>query len=146
MPTKKTTPGFSDFEREAMKNRAKELAAEAKAKKNRAVGEKAALDAIAEMTGSDKEIAKKIHDIMHEHAPNLLPKTWYGMPAYANKEGKVICFFQAAKKFESRYATFGFQDSAKLDDGNLWPTTFAITKMTATEEKKIVELVKQAIS
>lgn len=145
MPTKKATPGFSDFERDAMKNRAKELAAEEKAKKNRAAGEKAVLDAIAEMTGSDKEIAEKIHAIMQKHAPELWPKTWYGMPAYANKDGKVICFFQAAKKFESRYATFGFQDSAKLDEGNMWPTTFALTKITAREEAKIIEMVKQAI-
>lgn len=143
---KKTTPGFSDFEREAMKNRAKELAAEEKAKKNRAVGEKAVLDAIAQMTGSDKEIAEKIHAIMQKHAPNLWPKTWYGMPAYANKDGKVICFFQSGQKYESRYSSFGFQDKANIDYGNMWATTFAIIKLTSKEEAKIIELVKQAIS
>ena len=136
--------GFSDQERDAMKTRAKELAAEQRANRKKADGEKEVLAAIAAMTGSDKSTAQQIHELVTETAPDLWPKTWYGMPAYA-KEGKVICFFQAAKKFETRYATFGFSDAAKLDDGNMWPASFALMKLTATEEKRIVELVKKAV-
>jgi uncharacterized protein YdhG (YjbR/CyaY superfamily) len=136
--------GFSDQEREAMKTRAKELAAEQRANRKKADGEKDALAAIAAMTGSDKSTAQRIHELVTETAPDLWPKTWYGMPAYA-RDGKVVCFFQAAKRFETRYATFGFSDAAKLDDGDMWPASFALLKLTATEEKKIVELVKKAV-
>ena len=142
--TSKNT-GFSDQEREAMKARAKELAAERRANRKQADGERDVVEAIAAMTGSDKSMAQRIHGLVTETAPELWPKTWYGMPAYA-RDGKVICFFQAAQKFKARYATFGFNDSAKLDDGNMWPASFALIKLTAAEEKKIVELVKKAVS
>jgi uncharacterized protein YdhG (YjbR/CyaY superfamily) len=142
--TSKNT-GFSDHEREAMKTRAKELAAEQRANRKKADGEKDVMEAIAAMTGADKSMARRIHELVTESAPDLWPKTWYGMPAYA-KDGKVICFFQAAKKFEARYATFGFNDAAKLDDGNMWPASFALIKLTAAEERKIVELVRKAVS
>jgi uncharacterized protein YdhG (YjbR/CyaY superfamily) len=142
--TSKNT-GFSDQEREAMKARAKELAAERRANRKKADGERDVVEAIAAMTGSDKSMAQRIHGLVTETAPELWPKTWYGMPAYA-RDGKVICFFQAAQKFKARYATFGFNDSAKLDDGNMWPASFALIKLTAAEEKKIVELVKKAVS
>jgi len=137
--------GFSKEEQLAMKNRAKELLAESKAGKKREAVEKILLDAIAEMKGADKEIATKLHEIMSKHAPELWPKTWYGFPAYT-KNDKVVCFFQFAGKFDSRYGTLGFNDTAKLDQGNMWPTAFAITKIGAEEEKKIIELVKKAIS
>jgi uncharacterized protein YdhG (YjbR/CyaY superfamily) len=101
---------------------------------------------IAEMKGSDKTMAKRIHAIVTASAPTLSPKTWYGMPAYANKDGKVVCFFQSAQKFEARYATFGFSDSANLDKGSMWPTSFALKQLTAADEKKIGELVKKAVS
>ena len=114
--------------------------------KNRAEGEKAIMAKIADMPEPDKSMAKKVHDIVSKHAPMLMPRTWYGMPAYTNDKGKVVCFFQSGAKYESRYCTFGFQDSANLDDGNMWPTTFALIKLTETEEKKIIELVKKAIS
>lgn len=136
--------GFSDQEREAMKTRAKEFAAEQRSNKKKADGEKDVMAAIAAMTGSDKSIAQRIHELVMETAPDLWPKTWYGMPAYA-KDGKVICFFQAAKKFEARYATFGFTDTAKLDDGNMWPTAFALINLTSAEEKMIIEIVKKAV-
>ena len=129
-----------------MKERAKELKAEARLSKNRAEGESAALAAIAEMPEPDRSMAKRIHEIIKDSAPALLPKTWYGMPAYANAEGKVVCFFQTGQKFGSRYATFGFQDSANLDDGAMWPTSFALTEMTDAVETKIGALVKKAIS
>jgi uncharacterized protein YdhG (YjbR/CyaY superfamily) len=135
---------FTDQEREAMKTRAKELAAENRANKKKADGEKDVMDAIAAMTGNDKSMAERIHSLVTETAPDLWPKTWYGMPAYA-KDGNVVCFFQSAKRFEARYATFGFSDNAKLDDGNLWPTSFALAKMTPVEEEKIRELVKKAV-
>lgn len=147
MPTKnkKKFEGFSDFEREAMKNRANELLAESKAGKNRAVGEAAALAAIKAMAEPDRSLGQKIHDIVTQTAPSLLPKTWYGMPAYANQDGKVVCFFQGAEKFKARYCTFGFNDAARLDEGNMWSTSFAIQKLTKTEEARIIELVKKAI-
>jgi uncharacterized protein YdhG (YjbR/CyaY superfamily) len=137
--------GFSDQEREAMKIRAKELAAENRASKKKADGEKDVMNAIAAMTGTDQNMARRIHELVTETAPDLWPKTWYGMPAYA-KDGNVVCFFQSAKRFEARYATFGFSDDAKLDDGNLWPTSFALMKLTAAEENVIRELVKKAVS
>jgi uncharacterized protein YdhG (YjbR/CyaY superfamily) len=109
-------------------------------------GEKEVLSKIAEMSGSDRAMAKRIHRIVTETAPDLTPRTWYGMPAYANKDGKVVCFFQDAQKFKARYATFGFNDAAKLDKDAMWPTSFALKKVTAAEEKKIAALVKKAVS
>lgn len=127
------TGTFSEFERKAMQERAKELREEAK-------------NAISEMSQNDKSIATRIHELVMSTASELFPKTWYGMPAYANKDGKVICFFQAASKYQTRYSSFGFNDAANLDEGNMWPTSFAITKLTKAEEEKIVELLKKAIS
>lgn len=135
---------FSDFELAAMKQRAKELKAEEKTANKRAQGEAALQETIAAMPESDRVIAERIHQIVTEVAPQLLPKTWYGMPAYANADGQVVCFFQAAAKFEARYASLGFNDSALLDNGNMWPTAFAITKLTAAEENVIKALVKKA--
>lgn len=144
---KKKTGLFSDFEQAAMHERAKELAAEAKATKKKADGEKILLDAVAKMPQSDKVIATKIHEIVSKVAPDLWPKTWYGMPAYtAGKDGKVVCFFQGADKFKTRYATLGFNDLAKLDEGNMWPTAFALKSLSSVEEAKISELVKKAVS
>jgi uncharacterized protein YdhG (YjbR/CyaY superfamily) len=137
--------GFTDEERAAMKERAQELKAEARMKKDRAEGERALLDKIAEMEGSDRAMAERIHAIVTANAPTLLPKTWYGMPAYA-KDGKVVCFFQSAQKFNARYATFGFNDTANLDEGAMWPTAFALRELTADAEAKIGELVKKAVS
>jgi len=125
-----------------MKERLQELKAEAR----NADGEKALLAKIAEMKGSDKAMAKRIHAVVTASAPTLSPKTWYGMPAYANKDGKVVCFFQSGQKFEARYATFGFTDSASLDRGSMWPASFALKQLTAADEKKIGELVRKAVS
>jgi uncharacterized protein YdhG (YjbR/CyaY superfamily) len=136
--------GFTDDEKAAMKERARELKAEARANKNKAEGESDLLAKIAEMQEPDRSMAKRLHEIIKANAPALSPKTWYGMPAYA-RDGKVVCFFQSAQKFGARYATFGFNDSAHLDDGNLWPTAFALKALTATEEAKIVALVKKAV-
>jgi uncharacterized protein YdhG (YjbR/CyaY superfamily) len=138
--TSSTSKGFTAEERAAMKERAKELKAEAR----KADGEQALLAKIAEMRGSDRAMATRIHAIVTATAPALTPKTWYGMPAYA-KDGKIVCFFQSAEKFEARYATFGFTDQANLDQGAMWPTSFALKEMTAAEEKKIVALVKKAV-
>ncbi len=145
-PKKETTKsaGFTDEEKAAMKERAKELKAEERASKDRAVGESAVLAAIAKMKEPDRSMAKRIHELVTAAAPSLMPKTWYGMPAYANQEGKVICFFQDAGKFNVRYATFGFQPDAKLDDGNMWAASFALVKLTAAEEAQISKLVKKA--
>jgi len=143
---KKSSEGFTAEEKAAMNARAQELKAEARASKNREEGEKAVFATIAEMKENDRSIAKRLHEIIIATDPDLMPKTWYGMPAYANKEGKVICFFQAASKFNTRYATFGFQHDANLDDGNMWPTSFALLKLTPAEEKKIIALVKKAVS
>ncbi len=142
---KNTTGTFSDFEKEAMRNRAKELKEEAKALKNRDAGLKMIMTAIDAMTGNDKEMAKKIHDIVTKAAPELMPKTWYGMPAYADKNGKAVVFFQPADKFKARYSTLGFNDSAKLDEGNMWPSSFALIKLTSEEEIRIADLVKKAV-
>ena len=142
----KTSKGFSDEEKAAMKERAKELKAEERASKDRAAGEKDLLAKIAEMPAADRAMAKRIHEIMKASAPDLAPKTWYGMPAYANKDGKIICFFTPAAKFNSRYATFGFNDDAHLDEGTMWPTSFARKELTAAEEAKIAALVKKAAS
>lgn len=135
----KKVEGFSDEEREAMKERFKELNV------NKKYGEGVLLSKIAEMPEPDRTLAKKFHAILLKNAPNLTPKTWYGMPAYANKEGKVICFFQAASKFKTRYATFGFNDTAKLDEGYMWPTSFALKKLTSAEEIIITNLIKKAV-
>jgi uncharacterized protein YdhG (YjbR/CyaY superfamily) len=146
--TNKRSKGFTDEERAAMKERAQELKAEARrgrGKKGKADGERDVLAKIAEMKGSDRAMAKRLHAIIKETAPELAPRTWYGMPAYA-KEGKVVCFFTAASKFKERYATFGFNASANLDEGNMWPTSFALKELTPAEEKKIAALVKKAVS
>jgi uncharacterized protein YdhG (YjbR/CyaY superfamily) len=128
-----------------MQERARELKAEERVNKSRAEGEKALLSKIAEMPEPDRVMAERIHAIVAESAPNLMPKTWYGMPAYANADGKVVCFFQSADKFKARYATFGFNDTAKLDEGNMWPTSFALKKLTTADEELIAELVKKAV-
>ena len=141
----KKSKGFTDEERAAMKERAQELKAEARANKNKADGESAVLAAIAAMSEPDRSMAKRLHAIVKASAPALSPKTWYGMPAYA-KDSKVICFFQSAQKFKTRYATFGFSDEANLDEGAMWPTSFALKELTAAEEARIVELVKKAVS
>jgi uncharacterized protein YdhG (YjbR/CyaY superfamily) len=137
--------GFTDEERAAMKERAAELKAEGRASKNRAEGERAALEKIAEMPEPDRSMAERIHAIITASAPALAPKTWYGMPAYA-KDGKVVCFFQGADKFKARYATLGFNDAANLDEGSMWSTAFALTGLTDVEEARIAELVKKAAS
>jgi uncharacterized protein YdhG (YjbR/CyaY superfamily) len=134
----KKSEGFTDEERAAMKERAQELKAEAR----KADGESALLAKIGEMRGSDRAIAKRLHALIKTSAPALSPKTWYGMPAYA-KDGKVLCYFQSAQKFNSRYATFSFSDKANLDEGAMWPTSFALKELTATEEAKISALVKK---
>ena len=140
----KKSKGFTDEERAAMKERAQELKAEARADKDKAEGESAVLAKIAEMPEPDRAMAKRLHEIIKASAPALSPKTWYGMPAYA-KDGKVVCFFQSAQKFKSRYATFGFSDEANLDEGAMWPTSFALKELTAAEEAKIGALVKKAV-
>lgn len=137
--------GFTAEERAAMKARARELKAEARANKTRDEGEQDVLSRIAEMPEPERAMAMRIHEIVTTTAPMLFPKTWYGMPAYA-RDGKVVCFFQSAQKFGARYATFGFTDSAKLDDGAMWPTSFALTNLTDAEAEKIAALVKKAVS
>ncbi len=141
----KTVKGFTDEEKAAMKARAQELKAEARADKDKAAGESAVLTAIAAMPEPERAMAKRLHEIIKASAPALSPKTWYGMPAYADKDGKVVCFFQSAKKFNTRYASFGFSDTANLDEGALWPTSFALKELTAAEEAKIGALVKKAV-
>jgi uncharacterized protein YdhG (YjbR/CyaY superfamily) len=141
----KKSKGFTAEERAAMKERAQELKAEARANKNRAAGESAVLAKIAEMPEPDRALAERLDAIVKDTAPTLSPKTWYGMPAYA-KEGNVVCYFTPASKFKERYATFGFNATANLDEGNMWPTSFALTKLTAAEEAKIRKLVKKAVS
>jgi uncharacterized protein YdhG (YjbR/CyaY superfamily) len=140
--TGKKSEGFTAEERAAMKERARELKAEGR----RADGEKALLDKIAEMPEPDRAMAERLHAIITASAPDLSPKTWYGMPAYANKDGQVVCFFTPASKFKERYATFGFNAAANLDDGTMWPTSFALTELTAEDEARIGELVKKAVS
>ena len=136
---------FTDEERAAMKERAQELKAEARADKDKADGESALLAKIAEMPEPDRAMATRLHAIVKASAPALTPKTWYGMPAYA-KDGKVVCFFQSAQKFNARYATFGFSDQANLDEGAMWPTAFGLTELTAVDEARIGVLVKKAVS
>jgi uncharacterized protein YdhG (YjbR/CyaY superfamily) len=137
----KKSRGFTDEERAAMKERAKEQKAEAQ----KADGERAVLAKIAEMQGPDRAMAERLHEVVKASAPDLSPKTWYGMPAYA-RDGKVVCFFQSAEKFNTRYATFSFSDKANLDEGAMWPTSFALQELTAVEEAKIGALVKRAVS
>jgi uncharacterized protein YdhG (YjbR/CyaY superfamily) len=141
----KKPKGFTPEERAAMKARAQELKAEERASKNRAEGERDLLAAIAAMKESDRAMAKRLHGIVTASAPDLWPKTWYGMPAYA-KDGKIVCFFKSAEKFKSRYATVGFEEAANLDEGVMWPTSFALTELTAAGEKEIGALVKKAVS
>jgi uncharacterized protein YdhG (YjbR/CyaY superfamily) len=143
---KKGSAKFSDFEREAMKERAQELKAEARrsARSGKSDGESALLEKIAEMKGPDKTMATRLHALIKATAPDLSPKTWYGMPAYA-RDGKVVCFFQSAQKFKARYATLGFSDEAKLDDGAMWPTSFALKELTSSEEAMIGVLLKRAM-
>jgi uncharacterized protein YdhG (YjbR/CyaY superfamily) len=138
----KKSKGFTAEERAAMKERAKEQKAEAQ----KADGESAVLAKIAEMQASDRAMAERLHEIVKAGAPDLSPKTWYGMPAYADKDGKVVCHFQSAEKFNTRYATLGFSDKANLDEGAMWPTSFALKELSAAEEARIGELVKKAVS
>ena len=135
------TATFTADERAAMRERAREL----KAAKNKEEGEKELLAKVAEMPKADRDMAERLHAIVTASAPDLAPKTWYGMPAYAGEDGKVVCFFKAASKFKERYATFGFNDSATLDDGAMWPVVFALRELTAADEKKIAALVKKAV-
>jgi uncharacterized protein YdhG (YjbR/CyaY superfamily) len=136
----KKSEGFTAEERAAMRERAKELKTEAQ----KADGERAVLAKIAEMPETDRAMAERLHEIVKASAPELSPKTWYGMPAYANKDGKVVCFFQSAEKFNARYATFGFSDKANLDEGAMWPTSFALKELGAAAEARIGALVKRA--
>jgi uncharacterized protein YdhG (YjbR/CyaY superfamily) len=141
----KKPKGFTDEERAAMKARAQELKAEARANKNKAEGKSDVLATIAAMPEPDRAMAKRLHEIIKASTPALSPKTWYGMPAYA-RDGKVVCFFQSAQKFKTRYASLGFSDAANLDEGALWPVAFALKELTAAEEARIVALVKKAVS
>ena len=136
----KTYDGFTDEERGAMKDRAKEL------KAGKADGESEVLAKIAEMPEADRVLGERLHAVVRASAPDLTPRLWYGQPAYADKAGKVVCFFQPAQKFKTRYATFGFSDLANLDDGAMWPTAFALTELTAADEKRIGAFVKKAVS
>jgi uncharacterized protein YdhG (YjbR/CyaY superfamily) len=136
---------FSADERAAMRERAKEQKAEARRGADREAGERDVLAKIAEMPTSDRAMAERLHALITANAPHLAPKTWYGMPAYA-RDGKIVCFFKAADKFDSRYATFGFEEAANLDDGPMWPTSFALLELTAADEARLVELVKKAAS
>ena len=149
MPTKNAktgSEGFSAAERAAMRKRADELRAEGKQGAKKADGLQQALDSIASMAPEDRAIAERVHATVTATAPDLLPKTWYGMPSYANADGKVVLFFQNSGKFNYRYCTLGFQDTANLDDGDIWPVSYAITAWSPAVEKKVVELVKAAVS
>ena len=137
--------GFTDEERAAMKERAKELKAETRANKNKMEGESDVLARIAELPEPERAMAKRLHEIIIASVPVLSPKTWYGMPAYA-RDGKIVCFFQSAQKFNTRYATLGFSDTAILDEGTMWPTSFALTELTEASEARIIALVKKAVS
>ena len=145
--TKKSgSDGFSEAERAAMKERAKELKAQGRGGQKKADNERGVLDAIAEMPDADRSLAERIHALVTANAPDLLSKTWYGMPAYANEDGKVVCFFKAAAKFEGRYAVLGFEDAATLDEGPMWPVVFAIVEWTPAVEEKVAALVKAAVA
>jgi uncharacterized protein YdhG (YjbR/CyaY superfamily) len=143
--TRKASKGFTDEERAAMKERAQELKEEARTSKDRAAGEKAVLAKLAEMPEPDRAMGERLHALIKDTAPGLTPRTWYGMPAYA-KDGKVVCYFTPASKFKERYATFGFNATANLDEGNMWPTSFALKELTPPEEARIAALVKKAVS
>jgi len=138
----KKDKGFTADERAAMKERAKEL----KANANKAEAEAAVLEKIAELSEPERSVAERLHALIKANAPDLSPKTWYGMPAYANADGKIVCFYQSSEKFDARYGTLGFNDAANLDDGDLWPTVYAIKELTAAVEAKISEIVKKAVS
>jgi uncharacterized protein YdhG (YjbR/CyaY superfamily) len=145
--TKKSgSDGFSTAERAAMKARAQELKAQGRSGQKKVDNERAVLDTIAEMPDADRAVAERIHALVTANAPKLLPRTWYGMPAYAQTDGKLICFFKAASKFDGRYAMLGFEDAAALDDGPMWPVVFAIVEWTPAVEKKVVALVKTAVA
>ena len=139
MSTSKKKAGFSPEEKAAMRERAREL----KATED---GETAVRGALAKMSANDRALGERVHALVRKTAPDLTPKTWYGMPAYANKDGKVVCFFRNAAKFKERYAMFGFNDTAKLDEGSMWPVAFALTKLTKADEARIAKLVKQAVT
>jgi uncharacterized protein YdhG (YjbR/CyaY superfamily) len=141
-----TKKGFTAEEKAAMRDLVRERKLEERMKKDRKLGEKALLDAVKKMPADDRQLAEKLHAIVTKHAPELMPKTWYGMPAWANGDGKVVCYFQAADKFKSRYATFGFNDSASLDDGAVWATSWAVKKLTKADEKRFAELVQRALA
>ena len=143
--TSKKSQGFTAEEQAAMKERAKELKAEARAKENREQGERDVLEKIAEMSEPDRTMATRLHAIIKATAPALSPRTWYGMPAYA-RDGKVICFFQSGQKFKTRYATLGFSDNANIDEGVMWPTSYALKELTPTEEARVIALLKKAVS
>ncbi|HET7495857.1 MAG TPA: DUF1801 domain-containing protein [Candidatus Limnocylindrales bacterium] len=140
----RSSDSFSAEEKAAMRERARELKAEAKSRDARAEGERDLLAKIAEMPAPDRAMAERLHELISAAAPGLAPKTWYGMPAYA-RDGKLVCFFKAAAKFNSRYATFGFEEEARIDDGSMWPTSYALTKLTRADEERITELVKRAV-
>ncbi|HJS71178.1 MAG TPA: DUF1801 domain-containing protein [Acidimicrobiia bacterium] len=142
---KSKSDGFSEAERSAMRERAKELKAQGRSGQKQADNERAVLDAIAEMPAGDRNIAERIHALVTANAPDLQSRTWYGMPAYARPDGKLICFFKAAAKFDGRYAMLGFEDSSKLDDGPMWPVVFAIVEWNPAVEKKVVALIKAAV-
>lgn len=146
MAEKTTSEGLSADERAAVKERAKELRAQEKAGKSREAGLKSVLDAIAKLEPEDKPLAEGLHKVVTEVAPDLVPKTYYGMPGYANAEGKIVVFLQPAKKFKTRYATIGFEDRAQLDDGDFWPIGFAVRAWTTAVEKKVTDLVRTAVS
>ena len=141
-----TKKGFTAEEKAAMRDLVRERKLEERMKKDRKLGEKALLDAVKKMPPDDRKLGEKLHAIVTKHAPELMPKTWYGMPAWANGDGKVVCYFQAADKFKSRYATFGFNDSASLDDGAVWATSWAVKKLTKADEKRFAELVQRAVA
>ncbi|MBX6762126.1 MAG: DUF1801 domain-containing protein [Rubrobacteraceae bacterium] len=140
----KNPGGFTAEERAAMRERARERKAEERARKSREEGERAVLARISEMSEPDKTMAERLHEIVTQNAPELMPRTWYGMPAYA-RDGRVLCFFQSAQKFKTRYATLGFSDAAKLDDGVMWPVSFALKELSAAEEARIIGLLKKAL-
>jgi uncharacterized protein YdhG (YjbR/CyaY superfamily) len=148
MAEKKASKGFTDDERAAMRERAQEVKSAARrgSRATKADGESDVLAKIAEMPDHDRAIAERLHAVVKAAAPSLSPRTWYGMPAYAREDGKVVCFFQSGHKFKTRYATLGFSDKANLDDGAMWPTSFALKELTAAAEKRIAALVKQAVS
>jgi uncharacterized protein YdhG (YjbR/CyaY superfamily) len=143
--SKTSSKGFSAEERAAMKERAKELKAEERANKNRAAGEKDVLTKIAELPETERALATRLHEIISANAPELAPRLWYGMPAYT-RDDKVLCFFQSAQKFNTRYSTLGFNDTANLDDGTMWPTAYGLTDLSAADEERIAALIKKAIS